>query len=230
MSSYNLLWRDKKHFLRTWVKIHVIWRHLVTSWSNLKNHDRTFNNNQPINHVSILGRNLLFRVITFIPWYVLNYAKYKFLDKHLNISYPFIKFNKKGNSLKYLTFGFFLKRNCIVCWVGKPFTDTNPFRNLVPVVFYDPTKPALTVEPRNSYLLKCHGYIWDILYLIVSSLMENRRSILTPPHCECFVCGVQPLNSRPHHFVSVLDRIDADLQQTALNYSMNRFLLSFYAC
>lgn len=32
----------------------------------------------------------LFRVITFIPWYVLNYAKYKFLDKHLNISYPFI--------------------------------------------------------------------------------------------------------------------------------------------
>lgn len=90
MSSYNLLWRDKKHFLRTWVKIHVIWRHLVTSWSNLKNHDRTFNNNQPINHVSILGRNLLFRVITFIPWYVLNYAKYKFLDKHLNISYPFI--------------------------------------------------------------------------------------------------------------------------------------------
>lgn len=90
MSSYNLLWRDKKHFLRTWVKIHVIWRHLVTSWSNLKNHDRTFNNNQPINYVSILGRHLLFRVITFIPWYVLNYAKYKFLDKHLNISYPFI--------------------------------------------------------------------------------------------------------------------------------------------
>lgn len=101
---------------------------------------------------------------------------------------------------------------------------------MVPVVFYDPTKPALTVEPRNSYLLKCHGYIWDIVCLIVSSLMENRRSILTPPHCECFVCGVQPLNSRPHHFVSVLDRIDADLQQTALNYSMNRFLLSFYAC
>lgn len=101
---------------------------------------------------------------------------------------------------------------------------------MVPVVFYDPTKPALTVEPRNSYLLKCQGYIWDILYLIVSSLMENRRSILTPPHCECFVYGVQPLNSRPHHFVSVLDRIDADLQQTALNYSMNRVLLSFRLC
>lgn len=41
---------------------------------------QVFNNNQPINHVSILGRNLLFRVITFIPWYVLNYAKYKFLN------------------------------------------------------------------------------------------------------------------------------------------------------
>lgn len=46
----------------------------------LKESDGTFNNYQPINHVSILVRIPLFRVIAFIPWSIFKYVKCKLLE------------------------------------------------------------------------------------------------------------------------------------------------------